>query len=124
MTALQMETHLAYDGGWSRIQQPWDVIELFSMYAPLVLRQVSSAGGRATQPHGGGLGNSVRTPAAREQLFEDVESWTPRLIVAYLPDWTPEVSELTLELVRRQNAGGRDLFLRFPINNVVAPPSR
>ena len=29
MTALQLGTHVAYDGGWSRIRQPWDVIELF-----------------------------------------------------------------------------------------------
>ena len=43
----------------------------------------------------GGLGNSLRTSAAQEQLFEDVGSWKPRLIVACLPDWTPEVSEAT-----------------------------
>ena len=107
--------------GWSRIQQPWDVIELFSMDAPLCLWQFRQQ--EATQPHDGGLGNSLRTLAAREQLFEDVESWKPLLIVAYLPDWTPEVSELALELVRRQNAAGRDLLLRFPINNAVAPRS-
>ena len=91
----------AYDGGWSRFQQPWDVLELFSKDAPLSLA-VSSAGGRATQAHYGGLGNSLRTPAAWEQLFEDVASWKPRLLVAYLPDWTPGVSELAQELVRRQ----------------------
>ena len=68
------------------------------MDAPVSLA-VSSAGGRATHPCDGGLGNSLRTLAAREQLFEDVESWKPRLIVAYLPDWTREVSELALELV-------------------------
>ena len=28
--ALQLATRLAYDGGWNRIPQPWDVIELFS----------------------------------------------------------------------------------------------
>ena len=27
MAALLLETHLAYEGGWSPIQQPWDVIE-------------------------------------------------------------------------------------------------
>ena len=56
----------------------------------------------------GGLSNSL---AARKQLFEDVESWKPRLIVAHFPDWTREVSELALEVVRRQRAGGRDLLL-------------
>ena len=60
MTALQLGTRLAYDGGWSQIQQPWDVIELFSMDAPVSLA-VSSAGGRATHPCDGGLGNSLRT---------------------------------------------------------------
>ena len=66
MTALQLRTHLAYDGGWSQIQQPWEVIELFSTDAPVSLA-VLSAGGRATQPYDGSLGNSLRTPAAREQ---------------------------------------------------------
>ena len=94
------------------------MIELFSTDA-LVSLAVSSAGGRATQPHDGGLGNLLRTKAAREQLFEDVDCWMPRLIVASLPDWTPEVSELALELVRRQRAGGRDLLLRHPINTTV-----
>ena len=46
----------------------------------------------------------------------------PRLIVAYLPDWTPEVSELALELVRRQRAGGRDLLLRHLINTTMPLP--
>ena len=40
------------------------------------------------------------TPATREQLFVDVESGKPRLMVAYLPGSTPGVSELALELVR------------------------
>ena len=75
------------------MRQPWGVIELFSTDASVSLA-VLSAGGRATQPSDGGLGNSLRTWAAQEQLFEDVGSWKPRLIVAYLPDWTPEVSEL------------------------------
>ena len=105
MAAWQLGT-LLYDGGWNRIQQPWDVIELFSTGAHVSLA-VSSAGGRAAQPYDG-------TPAAREHLFEDVESWKPRLIVAYLLDWTPGVSELALELVRRQRAGGREIFLRYP----------
>ena len=83
MAALQLGRHLAYDGGWNRIPQPWDVIELFSTDAPVSL-VVSSAGGRATQPYDGGFGNSLRTPADRQPLFEDVESWTPRLRVAYL----------------------------------------
>ena len=48
----------------------------------------------------------VRTLADKQQLFENVECWKPRLIVAYLPNWTPEESELALELVRRQHAGG------------------
>ena len=117
----RLGTHLAYDGGWSRIQQPWDVIELFSTDAPVSLA-VSSAGGRATQPSDGGLGNSSRTPAAREQLFEDVESWKPRLIVAYLPDWTPEFSELALELVRRQRAVGREILLRYPLHTSMPLP--
>ena len=34
-----------------------------------------------------------------------MESWKPRLIVAYLSDWRPGSSELALELVRRQRAG-------------------
>ena len=42
----------------------------------------------------GCLGNSLRTLAASEHLFEDVDSWKPWLIVAYLTDWTPGVSEL------------------------------
>ena len=69
MTALQLGIHLAHDGGWSRIQQPWDVIELFSTDAPVSLA-VSSAGGRATQPHDGGLGNSLRTMAARSNCLK------------------------------------------------------
>ena len=105
MTVLQLGTHLAYDGGWGRIQKPWDVIELFSTDAP-VSPAVLSAEGRATQPYDGGLGNLLKTKAAREQVLEDVERWKPRLIVAYLPDWMPEVSELALELVRKQLAEG------------------
>ena len=31
MTAFQLETHLAYDGSWNRIQQPWDVDEPHSL---------------------------------------------------------------------------------------------
>ena len=31
------------------------------------------------------------------------------------PFWTPAVSELALELVRRQRAGGRDILLRYPL---------
>ena len=45
------------------IQQPWDVIELFSTDAPVPVA-VLSAGGRATQPYDGGLGNSLRTSAS------------------------------------------------------------
>ena len=102
--ALQLGTHLAHDGGWRQIKQPCDVIELFSTDAPVSLA-VSSAGGRATQPCDGGLGNSLRPAADRQQLFEDVESWKPRLTVAYLPHSTPWVSELALEMVQRQRAG-------------------
>ena len=80
---------------------------------------MSSAGGRATQPNDGGLDNSLRTPAAPKQLVEDVE---PRLIVAY-PDWTPGVSELALELVRRQRAGGREILLRYPLHTSMPLPS-
>ena len=98
MTAVQLETHLAHDGGWSQIQQPWDVVELFSVDAPVSLAMLS-AGWRVTQPYDGGLSNSLRTLAARKQLFEDVESWKPRLIVANLPEWTRRVSEPALELV-------------------------
>ena len=36
--------------------------------------------------------------------------------MAYLPDWTPGVSELALELVRRQRAGGREILLRYPLH--------
>ena len=97
MAALQLCIHLSYDGGWNRIPLLWDVIELFSTDAHVSLA-VSLTGGRATQPHDSGLGNSLRNPAAREQSFEDVESWKPRLIVAYFPDWTPG-------LFRRQRAG-------------------
>ena len=96
MTALQLGTHPAYDGGWSRFRQPWDVIELFSTDASVSLA-VLSAGGRATQPYDGGLGNSLRTSTAQEQMSEDVGSWKPRLTVAYLTDWTPVVSELARE---------------------------
>ena len=117
----QLGTHLAHDGGWFRIQQPGDVIELFSTDAPVSLA-VSSAGGRTTQPYDGGPGNLLRTKAAREQLFEDVENWRPRLFVVYLTDWTPEVSELVLELVRRQRADGRDLLLRYPIHTTIPLP--
>ena len=35
MMALQLGTHMAKDGGWSRIQQPADMIELFSKDAPV-----------------------------------------------------------------------------------------
>ena len=101
MTALQLWTHLACDGCWNRIQQPWDVIELFSTESHVSLA-VSSAGGRATRRYDDGLDNSLRTLDAREQLFKDVESGKPRLIVAYLPDWTPVVSELML--VRTRNS--------------------
>ena len=55
--ALHLGTHLAQDGGWRQIKQLCDVIELFSTDA-LVSLAVSSVGGRATQPHDGGLGNS------------------------------------------------------------------
>ena len=98
-----------------------DVIELFSTDA-LVFLAVSSAGGRATQPYDGGLGNSLRTPATREELFEDVERWEPRLIVTYLPDWTPEVSDLVVELVRKQRAGGREILLRYPLHTSIPLP--
>ena len=121
VAALHLGTHLAYDGGWNRIPQPWDVMELCSADAHLFLA-VSSAGGRATQPCDGGLGNSLRTPAAREQLLEDVASWEPRLIVAYLTDWTPGVSGLALELVRRQRAGGREMLLRCPFHTSMPLP--
>ena len=47
MAALQLETHLPYDGVWNRIPQPWDVTELFLTDAH-VSSAVSSAGGRAT----------------------------------------------------------------------------
>ena len=57
--------------------------------------------------------------AATKQLFEDVECWKPRLIVAHFPDWTREVFELALEVVRRQRAGGRDILLRYPINTTM-----
>ena len=102
MTALQLGTHLACDGSWNRIQQPWDMIELFSTESHVSL-VVSSAGGRATRPHDDGLDNSLRTLAAHEQLLMDVESGKPRFIVAYLPDWTPVVSELVLELRTRDS---------------------
>ena len=78
MAALLLGTHLAYDGGWNRIPQPWDVVELFSTDAHVSLA-VSSAGGRATQLYDGGLGNSLRILAARQQLFEDVRGLPPRL---------------------------------------------
>ena len=116
--ALQLGTHLAHDGGWNRIPLLWDVIELFSTDAHVSVA-VSSAGGRATQPYDGGLGNSLRTPAAREQLFQYAERWKPRLIVAYLPDWTPGVSKLALELVRRQ---GREILLRYPLRTSMPLP--
>ena len=105
-----------------RIPQPWDVIQVFSTDARVSLA-VSSARGRATQPYVVGLGNSLRTPAGQEQLFTDVESWKPRLIVAYLPDWTPGVSELAPELVRRQRAGGREILLRYPLHTSMPLPS-
>ena len=89
---------------------------------PRCLWQFRQLGGRATQPCDGGLGNSLRTPAAREQLFKDVESWKPRLIVTYLPDWTPGVSELSLELVRRQRAGGREILLNYPLHTSMPLP--
>ena len=73
VTALQLGTRLTHDGGWNRIPQPWDVIEFFSTDARVSLA-VSSAGGRAPQHCDGGLGNSLRTPAARQQLIKDVES--------------------------------------------------
>ena len=120
MTALQLGRHLAY-GGWSRIRQPWDVIELFSTDASVSLA-VFSAGGRATQPYDGGLGDSLKTSAAQEQLFEDVGRSRPRWIVACLPDWTPEVSELARELVRKQRAEGRDVLLKYPINTTMPLP--
>ena len=72
--------------------------------------------GPLTQPQDGCLGNSSKTLAAWEQLFEDVESWKPRLIVAYLSDWTPGVSQLALELVRRHCAGRPEILLRYPLH--------
>ena len=123
MTALQLVTHLAGGGGWSRIQQPWDVIELFLDDAPVSLA-ISSAGGPATQPCDSGLGDSLKTSAAQEQLFEDIGSWKPRLIVANLPDWTPEASEPARELVLRQREGGRDVLLWYSVNTTMPlPPS-
>ena len=98
------------------------MIELLSTDASVSLA-VLSAGGRATQPYDGGHGDSLKTSAA-QQLFEDVGSWKPRLIVANLPDWTPEVSELARELVQRQREEGRDVLLRCPINTTMPlPPS-
>ena len=89
------------------------MIELLSTDASVSLA-VLSAGGRATQPCDVGLRDSLKT-----QLFEDVGSWNPRLIVAYLPDWTPEVSELARELVQRQRAEGLD---GYPINTTLPLP--
>ena len=99
------------------------MIELFSKDASVSLA-VLSAGGRATQPHDSGLGDSLKTSAAQEQLFEDIGSWKPQLIVGYLPDWPPEVSELARELVLRQREEGRDVLLGYPINTTMPlPPS-
>ena len=108
-------------GSWSRNQQPWDVIELFSTDASVSLA-VLSAGGRVTQPYDGGLVDSSKTSAAQERLFDEVGSWKPRLIVAYLPDWTPEVSELARESFQRQRAEGLDVLLRCPINTSMPLP--
>ena len=118
MSALHWGTHLAYDGGWCRIRRPWDVLKLFSTDASVSLA-VLSAGGRGTQPCDGDLGDSFRTSLAQEQLFEDVGSWKPWLTVAYLPDWTPEVSELARELVLRHREEGRDVLVRYPINTTM-----
>ena len=91
------------------------MIELFSKDASVSLA-VLPAGGRATQPH--------EDLCSQEQLFEDIGSWKPRLIVAYLPDWTPEVSKLARELVLQQREEGRDVLLSCPINTTMPlPPS-
>ena len=45
-----------------------------------------------------------------------------RLIVAYLSDWTPEVSELALELVRRQRTRGREVLIRYPLHTSMPLP--
>ena len=44
------------------------------------------------------------------------------MFAAYLPDWTPELSELALELVRRQRAGGREILLRYPLHTSMPLP--
>ena len=99
------------------------MLKLFFTDASVSLA-VLSAGGRATQPCDGVLGDSLRTSPEQEQLFEDVGSWKPRLTVAYLPDWTPEVSELARELVLRHREEGRDVLLRYPINTTMPVPPR
>ena len=75
---------------------PARVAELFSTDPPVSFA-VWSAGGGAPVSHDVGLGDSLRTSATQEQLFEDVGSWESRLIVANLPDRTPEVSKLARE---------------------------
>ena len=94
------------------------MIELFSTDASVSLA-VLSAGGRATQPYDSGLGDLLKTSAAQEQLFEDTRSWKPRLIVANLPDWSPEVSGLTWELVLKQRQEGQDVVLRYPVKTTM-----
>ena len=57
-------------------------MELFSTDAPVSLAH-SSAGGRPLSlMMTDGLGNSLRTPADRQQLFEEVENYQPRLPVS------------------------------------------
>ena len=99
------------------------MLKLFFADASVSLA-VLSAGGRATQPYDGVLSDSSRTSPEQEHLFEDVGSWKPRLTVAYLPDWTPEVSELARELVLGHREEGRDVLPRYAINTTMPVPPR
>ena len=108
-----MENTFGTDGCWRQTEQPCDVIELFLSDA-LVFLAVSSAGGRATQPCDGRFGN-IEKNSRQAAIVGRCESWKPRLIVANFPGWTPAVSELALELVRRQRAGGREILIRYPL---------
>ena len=54
--------------GEGKAEGYWDVIELFSTDASM------SAAGRAAQRYDSGLGDSLKTQGAQEQLSEDVVS--------------------------------------------------
>ena len=102
-TVLQLGTHLACEGGveWNPTTLGCDRTFLHRRFGLF---------GSFVKPYDSGLGDLLKTSAAQEQLFEDVRSWKPRLVVAHLPDWSAELSEFAREVALRQREQGHGMF--------------